>query len=370
MKRTGMRNLGVLAVMLLAAVLATGCSQKKDNSPEDTATQDTAQTDVPADLATPDVPGTDVPPAEDLVQDTPCVPNCEGKACGDDGCGNECGYCQVGFSCLDGVCEEDECVPNCAIKACGSDGCGGECGVCEGDSYCGPAFQCIPFDCTPDCFNKDCGDDECDGSCGECKENETCVDFLCVPNCVPSCTDKQCGDDGCGGDCGQCETNYSCSTNSCVPSSQCVATAQCIFACIDAGGVQQDCATTCYQGVEATYTDIIEEYSTCAVTECTVPFAMNYTDMHCIMTNCYADLSNCLAITWGTGNCQAAAICMSNCTSKHPEECMYSCADTAMKTSMEEFLAVAACIHTNCPTETDPANCPACATLFSQCLGM
>ncbi|MGB0591738.1 MAG: DUF1566 domain-containing protein [Myxococcota bacterium] len=45
-------------------------------------------------------PGADV--AEDVTEpdaDTPCVPECEGKICGDDGCGQTCGSCNEGEVC-------------------------------------------------------------------------------------------------------------------------------------------------------------------------------------------------------------------------------------------------------------------------------
>jgi len=33
-----------------------------------------------------------------------CIPNCSGKACGDDGCGGSCGSCASGSLCVDGDC--------------------------------------------------------------------------------------------------------------------------------------------------------------------------------------------------------------------------------------------------------------------------
>lgn len=59
-----------------------------------------------------------------------CVPNCAGKACGNDGCGGICGKCSHGFTCepTSGVCS---CTPNCVGRLCGTDGCGGACGICR-----------------------------------------------------------------------------------------------------------------------------------------------------------------------------------------------------------------------------------------------
>ena len=39
-----------------------------------------------------------------------CEPACDGKACGDDGCGGTCGTCPQGGSCEDGACS---CAPVC-----------------------------------------------------------------------------------------------------------------------------------------------------------------------------------------------------------------------------------------------------------------
>jgi hypothetical protein len=37
-----------------------------------------------------------------------CTPSCEGKDCGDNGCGNSCGKCGEAASCNDGTCVEDD----------------------------------------------------------------------------------------------------------------------------------------------------------------------------------------------------------------------------------------------------------------------
>jgi outer membrane protein assembly factor BamB len=70
-----------------------------------------------------------------------CAPTCNGAACGDDGCGGQCGTCAVGTSCNLGHC--DPCTPQCAGKSCGNDGCGGSCGACTGTLTCSAAFQCV-----------------------------------------------------------------------------------------------------------------------------------------------------------------------------------------------------------------------------------
>ena len=203
----------------------------------------------------------------DCDKDVPCVPDCTGKDCGDDGCGLSCGTCDANYFC-DG---NDQCaICTCMGKECGDDGCGGSCGTCtEGYScqggtcvgggtgacgadptetcqdYCGeqgaggcycdeacvdygdccPDYEsCCSGTCTPDCVSKDCGDDGCGGSCGTCTEGYSCQGGTCVKNqvCVPDCAGKDCGDDGCGGSCGTCTEGYSCQGGTCVKNQVCV----------------------------------------------------------------------------------------------------------------------------------------------------
>lgn len=129
-----------------------------------------------------------------------CVPACEGKTCGDDGCGGSCGECAVGSRCLEGQCEV--CEQPCAGKECGDDGCGGTCGTCGAGFRC-EENQCVV--CEAQCAGKECGPDGCDGTCGSCAETEICVSGVCVSTgCEPACAGKECGPDGCGGSCGFC----------------------------------------------------------------------------------------------------------------------------------------------------------------------
>ena len=134
----------------------------------------------------------------DTIEVDVCVPGCEGKDCGDDGCGGSCGDC-VGAQeeCQEGSCI---CVPNCEGKQCGDDGCGGDCGECGGDQEECQEGLCV---CIPECAGKECGDDGCGGSCGDCvRAQEECQEGACV--CVLDCFGKNCGGDGCGGSCGEC----------------------------------------------------------------------------------------------------------------------------------------------------------------------
>ncbi len=101
------------------------------------------------------------------------------------------------------------CVPDCQGKECGDDGCEGSCGGCPEGEVC-YEFAC----CQPDCDGKECGDDGCGGSCGDCPDgNWECVDFVC--ECIPYCENRECGDDGCGGSCGGCYGSQVCVAGNC-----------------------------------------------------------------------------------------------------------------------------------------------------------
>ena len=176
------------------------------------------------------------PGAQDLCADGLCVCQtaCDGKDCGDDGCGASCGDCLAGWLCNAGICEEEPCLPACTGKDCGSDGCDGICGECSEDESCEDGICKVP-PCVPLCTGLDCGDDGCGGSCGQCEDGAECVDGLC--QCVPDCGDAVCGDDGCGGSCGQCEgVLESCLGGQCVTAASLGASCTTVADC-NAGGV-------------------------------------------------------------------------------------------------------------------------------------
>ncbi|MFH1532771.1 MAG: hypothetical protein ABIK09_18770 [Pseudomonadota bacterium] len=143
-----------------------------------------------------------------------CVPNCNGKDCGGDGCGSgtTCGQCPPSESCQAGKCVAG-CLPDCAGLECGSDGCGGSCGDCPPGRECKNG-DCVPT-CLPSCTGKQCGDDGCGGKCGTCPPGFFCEGGHCNDQCNPSCTGKECGPDGCGGSCGQCPGGFFCQQGKC-----------------------------------------------------------------------------------------------------------------------------------------------------------
>lgn len=148
------------------------------------------------------------------VTDTDCVPVCEEKECGDDGCGGSCGSCGPGIPCVEGVCQ---CTPACENIECGPDSCGEFCGN---------------------------GDAETQGCTGEDK----CENGMCIEPCIPDCKDKNCGTDGCEGSCGTCPCD-DCEPDAiiCGEESICVPPEECDCGCIG------DCLQTCPQGDQACY---------------------------------------------------------------------------------------------------------------------
>ena len=106
--------------------------------------------------------------------DSVCIPSCETKVCGDDGCGESCGACGPGQSCGDsGQCAED-CSLDCATAGveCGTH-CGQVCGSCATGTHCDNG-QCT---CSPSCGGKTCADDNgCGGTCSPCPSEVSCTD--------------------------------------------------------------------------------------------------------------------------------------------------------------------------------------------------
>jgi hypothetical protein len=173
-------------------------------------------------------------------QCAPCIPNCDGKNCGSDGCGGLCegigpqpttgptapsgGQCLGNGLCIDGVCT-NPCLGSprlCRTNNCGDDGCGGSCGTCTGANTCISGI-CGTIAAPPadnSCKNR-CGGSApsgcfCDANCAT--RGDCCADKA-TACCVAQCANKTCGSDGCGGTCGACGANSTCSltTANCVP---------------------------------------------------------------------------------------------------------------------------------------------------------
>lgn len=110
--------------------------------------------------------------------------------------------------------EAPTCAPRCDGRACGDDGCGGTCGLCAAGAACDALGQCgdaVPSECGRSCaeLGYRCGD-HCGASCGACgQDQERCVDHQCV--CEPRCSVTSCEQpDGCGGSCPPCPRDRTC----------------------------------------------------------------------------------------------------------------------------------------------------------------
>lgn len=236
------------SVLMLCAALSVaflgGCPTGIDPvSVEDVGpgrVEDTVATDVSD--------GQDVADQSDLPGELgPCVPECEGKVCGKDGCGGICGACSDGLVCKlgqcvvgqsicgDGSCDSPETEKNCpedcvtiapdcgngtceateTAETCPQDcevigpGCGND--VCEqGEHFNCPQDCPQPIDCanaqpgTPCCGNHVCDSGENPLNCPEdCESENLCGNGLCdmgenPMNCPDDCNaQKPCGNGIC-----------------------------------------------------------------------------------------------------------------------------------------------------------------------------
>jgi hypothetical protein len=151
--------------------------------------------------------------------------------------GLECG---VGKVCADGIC--CDLTANCEGKECGDNGCGGDCGSCDDDLICTVdscqewqcAHQVEPFFCAIGDQCVTAGAENADNMCLECRPDDdgwawspledgaACelFDAICFLGdcCLPACEGADCGDDSCGGICGQCDVGQVCIAGICPPS--------------------------------------------------------------------------------------------------------------------------------------------------------
>lgn len=155
-------------VALVLALLTCRCSSETRQPGGDT---DAGKNDVAQDVSS----GTDVveialDAGTDGFPGDACVQQCDGKECGPDGCGGNCGMCGALQVCLDALC----CSSACEGKDCGPDGCGASCGQCDGAQVCLDGACC-----QQQCEGANCGPDGCGGACGYCQGLEFCMDGIC-----------------------------------------------------------------------------------------------------------------------------------------------------------------------------------------------
>ena len=138
--------------------------------------------------------------------------------------------------------EERVCTPECDGKECGEDGCGGNCGECSSGEHCDPQFICRPGECTPGqvkCQGGGIAACLADGSgwsdATPCPEGEVCAGGECMkPERICTPGQKACAGNAvitCEGD------GYAWSQPS-----GCPAATECVNgACVSTG--QKDCKT-------------------------------------------------------------------------------------------------------------------------------
>jgi hypothetical protein len=146
-----------------------------------------------------------------------CIPNCDRKVCGDDGCGGRCGTCDI-----DQVCANGRCASSCPR---GQKNCAGN---CIPNNQC-----CTDADCsasTPTCCGGACldllADERNCGACGaRCSINETCVGGGCLCG-TDACSTVNPGFSCClelagGGPCGGCSGSDFLILDTCAKVSNC-----------------------------------------------------------------------------------------------------------------------------------------------------
>ena len=143
---------GRVPLLLVAALALGACGGGSSDTDETSQPEDVVGMDAAAEVGTP----------EEVAPEDVCEPDCEGKECGDDGCGGICGNCFTfegaidNTLCLDdGTCGEAEPLCSCVDRECGEDDCGNSCGVCGDGFLCNDLFVCEeePFSCTYEEFD-------------------------------------------------------------------------------------------------------------------------------------------------------------------------------------------------------------------------
>jgi hypothetical protein len=252
-----------LLVFLALLTLVTGCGGG-GTSPSLSTGADVATT---SDSSTPEEAG------------GTCVPECNGRECGDSGCpGYSCGYCGAGmycdelFQCGVGICTPDKgkCIEG-GLSVCAKDGLSWLDPVpCEAGETC-QDNECFAEGLTCDegdtrCF--DGGVQECDAKGAwldavPCPESKICADGQCVDEGTQICEpgDKRCSGDDAYETCKKdgtawsnpaaCPAGASCDDGICLAGPQsCATVLQCMLQG-NCGDFEASCFEGCFEGVSA-----------------------------------------------------------------------------------------------------------------------
>ena len=174
---------------LILTLLLTGCapgeSEALPSSENSNAEEEPEVTGEPEELE-------DVATSQEAAPDSSCVPDCENKFCGQDGCGELCGVCASGYQCTDDFQCELFCLDKVDKECAGTlvfwvNDCGETTTIAE---TCTPDTQCVDGACVPceigeetTCFE---GNPYRVDVCGNradplepCASNEVCFEGAC-----------------------------------------------------------------------------------------------------------------------------------------------------------------------------------------------
>ena len=165
-RRASMSDRTCWLFVLLALLVFVGCGSGKGGGADDEP--DAVDVAQKREDASPDAPSESGDAKPDSFEVTQCIPDCQGRTCGNDGCGGSCGHCDD----PQGICLEYSCVciPDCGARLCGEDGCGGTCGACLDSEECcyGECKTYDYCDCVCNCYSCE-GTAVCFG-CSDCLE--------------------------------------------------------------------------------------------------------------------------------------------------------------------------------------------------------
>jgi hypothetical protein len=269
--------------------------------------------------------------------DSVCEPTCEGKECGNDGCGGNCGNCPLAAPyCMENKCKVN-CTPHCEAKECGDDGCGGSCGNC-------PAT----YECSSDglCVEEPPPDDGCTAQnhpgCNGCI-CEACVCAL-MPECCAAKWTKECAAMCGAGDCVGCEGEgqfgWPCDKEADCLSGMCidglwegmVCTVPCAKSCPEGWSCVNDpkvssgkfCSTHCIEDCTGKQCGNDGCGGSCG----TCPDGLNCFDGECVdapIGACLNDADLGIIMTTAEGLFEMLPGCVFECTDQLPEDCATPC---------------------------------------------
>ena len=193
-----MARIAMACIALLGLVGVLSCSTSKDKVDDTAGTGEVSEVVVgdTADASGAVETGEPVDSASELPGPDTCHPNCEGKECGDDGCGGTCGVCTVDFGCEEGTCKQIVCTPGEPEGVCLGPTTYSVCsplGTAYEEAYCTAPYTCHQGQCVDGC---EVGKKMCKGMTRvqEMVLNESgACQWIVVKDCSPGiCSEGEC----------------------------------------------------------------------------------------------------------------------------------------------------------------------------------